>query len=132
VKAWIGLNLARRLVELRKHANMSLDELARALGLKSKTTIWRWEHGLAPIPHQYIKAMADVMRFHVRYFDMPPGAPLPKLSIIRFRKRSIFISHCTGWSGEEARILEKLVQTHNFITDARLNDPFQVGLFRDS
>jgi hypothetical protein len=72
------------------------------------------------ISRQHIKAMADAMHFHVRYFDMPPSAPLPKLSM-RFRKRpvkysmKIFISHRTSWlRDEETRILEEFVQMHNW------------------
>jgi hypothetical protein len=79
------------------------------------------------------------MHFAVRYFDMPPGAPRPKLSI-RFRKRpvrrsaKVFISQHTGlWSGSvvliaKKKVFEDYARPYRLATDnARFDDPFQAG-----
>jgi transcriptional regulator with XRE-family HTH domain len=87
MKGPIDLDLAHRFAELRRHARLSLGELAVVVEV-NKATIHRYEHGKIHIPVQRLNAMADAMHFGRGYFNQPPGAPLPKLRANKQRFRS--------------------------------------------
>lgn len=70
---------ARRLAELRTHSNVSLAELAHAIGV-SKTAIWKYIHGKTLVPAERLERMARAMHCEESDLRMPPGSPLPRLS----------------------------------------------------
>jgi transcriptional regulator with XRE-family HTH domain len=70
--------LACRLKELRKHANISLAELAAAIGF-TKATIWRYEHGQRRVLR--LDEIARALYCDEQHLHMPAGSPLPRLSI---------------------------------------------------
>ena len=80
----VDQNLACRLRELRSHCNISLTELAGALGV-TRETISRYVHGKSHIPCERLGTMARAMHCEERDLQMPPGSPLPRL---RFRPSS--------------------------------------------
>ena len=76
----INQELARRLKELREHAKISLAELAVAIGV-TKATIWQYEHGKRSISRLRLEKIARALYCEERHLQMPPGSPLPRLSI---------------------------------------------------
>src|SRR5262249_6842052 len=76
----INQELARRLKELREHAKISLAELAVAIGV-TKATIWQYEHGQRRISPLRLEEIARALYCEQRHLHMPPGSPLPRLSI---------------------------------------------------
>jgi transcriptional regulator with XRE-family HTH domain len=79
----VDQELACRLKELRKHANISLAELAAGIGL-TKATIWQYEHGQRRISALRLEELARALYCDERHLRMPPASPLPSL---RFRPR---------------------------------------------
>ena len=77
----VDQNLAYRLGELHAHSNISLTELAGALGV-TRETISRYVHGKSHIPSERLETLARAMHCEQRDLQMPPGSPLPRL---RFR-----------------------------------------------
>jgi transcriptional regulator with XRE-family HTH domain len=75
----VDQQVARRLAELRAHSNVSLAELARAIGV-TKKTVWRYVHGKTHIPAERLEMMARAMHCKESDLSMPPGSPLPRLS----------------------------------------------------
>ena len=110
MKGPIDLNLSRRLAELRRHAGMSLSELATATGIH-RATASRYERAEIGISAQRMKALAAAMHIDAHYLFMPPGAPLPK---IRFRRSSSTAPAAADWN------------------DARLNSFLSKLLYRDA
>ena len=80
----VDQNLACRLRELRAHCNISLAELARAIGV-TKGTAWKYMHGKSHVPAERLESLARVMHCEESNLHMPPGTPLPRL---RFRPAS--------------------------------------------
>ena len=76
----INQELARRLKELRKHANISLAELAAAIGV-TKAAIWQYEHGQRRVSPLRLEELARALYCEERDLRMPSGSPLPRLSI---------------------------------------------------
>jgi transcriptional regulator with XRE-family HTH domain len=76
----INHELARRLKELREHAKISLAELAAAIGV-TKATIWQYEHGQRRISPLRLEEIARALYCEQRHLHVPPGSPLPRLSI---------------------------------------------------
>jgi transcriptional regulator with XRE-family HTH domain len=76
----VDQELARRLKELRKHANISLAELAAAIGV-TKATIWQYEQGQRRVSPLRLEEIARALYCEQRHLQMPPGSPLPRLSI---------------------------------------------------
>ena len=76
----INQELARRVKELREHAKISLDELAVAIGV-TKATIWQYEHGQSRISPLRQEGLARALYCEQGHLQMPPGSPLPRLSI---------------------------------------------------
>ena len=76
----VDQELARRLKELRKHANISLAELAAAIGV-TKAAIWQYEHGQRHVSPLRLEEIARALYCEERHLQMPPGSPLPRLSI---------------------------------------------------
>src|SRR5215472_11833801 len=77
----VDQNLARRLMELRAHCNISLIELAQALGV-TRETISKYMHGKSSVPSERLGTLARAMYCEERDLHMPPGSLLPRL---RFR-----------------------------------------------
>jgi transcriptional regulator with XRE-family HTH domain len=78
----VDQKLACRLRELRAHCNISLAELARAIGV-TKGTTWKYMHGKSRVPAERLEMLARVMHCEEGNLHMPPGSPLPRL---RFRQ----------------------------------------------
>src|SRR6516164_187675 len=76
----VDLELACRLKELRKHANISLAELAAAIGV-TKATTWQYEHGQRRVSPLRLEELARALYCEERDLRMPSGSPLPRLSI---------------------------------------------------
>ena len=76
----INQELARRLKELREHAKISLAELAVAIGV-TKATIWQYEHGQRRVSLLRLEEIARALYCEQRHLHVPPGSPLPRLSI---------------------------------------------------
>ena len=76
----VDLELACRLKELRKHANISLAELAAAIGV-TKATIWQYEHGQRRVSPLRLEEIARALYCDERHLHMPPRSPLPRLRI---------------------------------------------------
>src|SRR6476620_7503176 len=68
----VDQNLAYRLGELRAHSNISLTELAGALGV-TRETISRYVHGKSHIPTERLGTMARALNCAERDLYMPPG-----------------------------------------------------------
>jgi transcriptional regulator with XRE-family HTH domain len=77
----VDQKLARRLMELRAHCNISLTELAGAIGV-TKGTIWKYVHGKSHVPAERLGQIARALHCEEHNLRMPPGSPLPQL---RFR-----------------------------------------------
>jgi transcriptional regulator with XRE-family HTH domain len=77
----VDQKLAYRLRELRAHCNISLAELARAVGV-TKGTAWKYVHGKSHVPAERLETLARVMHCEESDLHTPPGSPLPRL---RFR-----------------------------------------------
>jgi transcriptional regulator with XRE-family HTH domain len=69
-------------MELRAHCNISLTELARAIGV-TKGTIWKYVHGKSHVPAERLETMARPMHFEEHYLYMSPGSPLPRLRFVQ-------------------------------------------------
>jgi transcriptional regulator with XRE-family HTH domain len=76
----VDQGLARRLKELRKHANISLAELAAVIGV-TKATIWQYEHGQRRVSPLRLEELARALYCEQLHLRMPPGSPLPRLRI---------------------------------------------------
>jgi len=74
----VDQKLACRLRELRAHCNISMAELARAIGV-TKGTISGYLHGKSNIPSERLGTFARAMHCEERDLHMPPGSPLPRL-----------------------------------------------------
>jgi transcriptional regulator with XRE-family HTH domain len=66
--------------ELREHAKISLAELAVAIGV-TKATIWQYEHVQRRISPLRLEEIAMARYCEQRHLHVPPGSPLPRLSI---------------------------------------------------
>ena len=88
-------NLACRLRELRAPCNISLTELAGALGI-TRETISRYVHGKTHIPSERLRTMARAMHCEERDLRMSPGSPLPwrRGAIVKRATTSIPIVCC--------------------------------------
>jgi transcriptional regulator with XRE-family HTH domain len=76
----VDQELAYRLKELRKHANISLAELAAAIGV-TKATIWQYEHGQRRVSPLRLEEIARALYCDEHHLRMPPASPLPRLRI---------------------------------------------------
>jgi transcriptional regulator with XRE-family HTH domain len=81
------LKFAGRLRELRAHCNISLAELARAIGV-TKGTAWKYMRGKSSVPTERLEILARAMHCEESDLHTPPGSPLPQLRLRPARQQS--------------------------------------------
>ena len=74
------MKIAARFRELRKHTNVTLQELANVLS-RSRSTVQSYVDGKTPLLAAQLEKIAEAMHIDVKHLHEEPGAPLPEISI---------------------------------------------------